>query len=113
MIIAKIKHIANHKNEVVTLNGWVYNTRRSGKIGFLTLRDGFGLLQCIIVKNEIGDELFEDFKGLTQESSLSIIGKVVKNDRAIGGYEILVENFEIHHLSQDYPITQRNMAQNF
>ena len=109
----RINQIKNHSDEIVTLNGWVYNSRRSGKIGFLTLRDGFGLAQCIIVKDEIGDELFENFKRLTQESSLSVIGKVVKNDRAIGGYEILVEEFTVHHLSQDYPITPKDHGTDF
>ena len=109
----RINQIKNHSDEIVMLNGWVYNSRRSGKIGFLTLRDGFGLAQCIIVKDEIGDELFEDFKRLTQESSLSITGKVVKNDRAIGGYEILVQEFTVHHLSQDYPITPKEHGTDF
>ena len=109
----RINKIENYIDQEVKINGWVYNSRRSGKIGFLTMRDGFGLLQCIIVKNEIGEELFEDFKRLTQESSLSVIGKVVKNDRAIGGYEVLVQNFEIHHLSQDYPITPKEHGTEF
>jgi len=109
----RINKIENYIDQEVKINGWVYNSRRSGKIGFLTMRDGFGLLQCIIVKNEVGEELFEDFKRLTQESSLSVIGKVVKNDRAIGGYEVLVQNFEIHHLSQDYPITPKEHGTEF
>ena len=109
----RINQIKNHSDEIVMLNGWVYNSRRSGKIGFLTLRDGFGLTQCIIVKDEIGDELFENFKRLTQESSLSVIGKVVKNDRAIGGYEILVQEFTVHHLSQNYPITPKDHGTDF
>ena len=113
MKAVRINQIKNHSDETVTLNGWVYNSRRSGKIGFLTLRDGFGLAQCIIVKDEIGDKLFESFKRLTQESSLSITGKVVKNDRAIGGYEILVQNFEVHHLSHDYPITPKEHGTEF
>ena len=103
----RINKIENYIDKEVKINGWVYNSRRSGKIGFLTMRDGFGLLQCIIVKNEVGEELFEDFKRLTQESSLSVIGKVVKNDRAIGGYEVLVQNFEIILLPQ------KNTVQNF
>jgi asparaginyl-tRNA synthetase len=109
----RINKIEKYTDQEVKINGWVYNSRRSGKIGFLTMRDGFGLLQCIIVKNEVGEELFEDFKRLTQESSLSVIGKVVKNDRAIGGYEVLVQNFEIHHLSQDYPITPKEHGTEF
>ena len=109
----RINQIQDYIDKEVKIDGWVYNSRRSGKIGFLTLRDGFGLAQCIVVKNEIGDDLFEDFKSLTQESSLSVIGNVVKNDRAIGGYEILVHNFEIHHLSQDYPITPKEHGTEF
>ena len=113
MKVVRINKINKHLDETVKLNGWVYNSRRSGKIGFLTLRDGFGLVQCIIVKNEIGEDLFESFKRLTQESSLSITGKVVANDRAIGGYEILVQNFEIYHLSNDYPITPKEHGTEF
>ena len=109
----RINQIQNYKDKNIKINGWVYNSRRSGKIGFLTIRDGFGLVQGIVVKNEIGEELFDDFKSLTQESSLSITGKVVKNDRAVGGYEILVENFKIHHLSQDYPITPKEHGTEF
>ena len=109
----RINQIQKYKDKNIKINGWVYNSRRSGKIGFLTIRDGFGLVQGIVVKNEIGEELFDDFKSLTQESSLSITGKVVKNNRAIGGYEILVKIFKIHHLSQDYPITPKEHGTEF
>ncbi|OUW62306.1 MAG: asparagine--tRNA ligase [bacterium TMED198] len=107
MKIIKIKEINKFENKLVRINGWVYNSRRSGKIGFLTVRDGFGLIQCVVVKDDIGDESFESFKRLTQESSITVIGKVVKNDRAIGKYGILVDSYELHHLSQDYPITPK------
>ena len=100
VIISKISEY-NGKN--VALDGWVYNSRRSGKIGFLSLRDGFGIIQCIIEKQKIGEELFESFKKLTQESSISITGKVVENSKAIGGYEILVDTFTLHQLTEDYP----------
>ena len=109
----RVNKIENYIDQSVKIDGWVYNSRRSGKIGFLTLRDGFGLVQCIVVKNEIGEDLFENFKRLTQETSMSVIGKVVENDRAIGGYEILVEDFQIHHLSQDYPITPKEHGTEF
>ena len=109
----RVNKIENYIDQSVKIDGWVYNSRRSGKIGFLTLRDGFGLVQCIVVKNEIGEDLFENFKRLTQETSISVIGKVVVNDRAIGGYEILVEDFQIHHLSQDYPITPKEHGTEF
>ena len=109
----RVNKIENYIDQSVKIDGWVYNSRRSGKIGFLTLRDGFGLVQCIVVKNEIGEDLFENFKRLTQETSISVIGKVVVNERAIGGYEILVEDFQIHHLSQDYPITPKEHGTEF
>ena len=113
MEIIRINQINKHLDKSIQINGWVYNSRRSGKIGFLSLRDGFGLVQCIVVKNEVDEEHFDNFKRLTQESSLSVIGKVVKNDRAVGGYEILLESLNIHHLSQDYPITPKEHGTEF
>ena len=56
------KNLNKYINKNVSLKGWVYNSRRSGKIGFLTFRDGFGLLQCIVAKNDVGEEKFELFK---------------------------------------------------
>ena len=108
-----VNKVSKYVGEKVTLKGWVYNSRRSGKIGFLTFRDGFGLLQCIVVKNDIGDEKFELFKTLTQESSIIITGEVVKNERAPGGFEILVSDIELIHLSKDYPITPKEHGTDF
>ena len=113
MIKTRINKISMHVGKEVQLNGWVYNSRRSGKIGFLMFRDGFGLMQCIVSKNDVGDELFELFKGLTQESSISVIGEVVANDRAPGGYEMIVSSFEVHQLSQDYPISLKEHGTDF
>ena len=79
MIVARINHISKFQGQMVQLNGWVYNSRRSGEIGVLMLRDGFGLIQCIVVKNDVGEEKFDVFKSLTQESSLSVNGEVVKH----------------------------------
>ena len=107
MEFVKIKDIKNYKDKIVTLKGWVYNSRSSGKIGFLMLRDGFGIVQCIIEKSKLGDENFNIFKTLTQESSLKICGTIVENERALGGYEVLVDSFEIYQLSKDYPITPK------
>ena len=101
MTAVRINNISKYTGQHVKLNGWVYNSRRSGKIGFLMFRDGFGLLQCIVAKNDVGDEAFEIFKSLTQESSLSIQGEVVKNDRASGGYEIVVSSLEVHQISTE------------
>jgi len=108
-----IKDVKNFKNKKIKINGWVYNSRRSGKIGFLMLRDGYGIIQCIIEKNHIGEESFNLFKTFTQESSISILGEVVGNDRADGGYEILVDSFEIHQISNEYPITPKEHGTDF
>ena len=113
MNIARVNRISEFESQTVQVNGWVYNSRRSGKIGFLMLRDGFGIIQCIVAKNDVGEDKFEEFKKLTQESSLSILGEVVKNDRAPGGYEIITSDLTIHHLSTDYPISPKEHGTDF
>ena len=62
MNLVFIKNIEKYNKKSVQINGWVYNSRRSGKIGFLMLRDGYGIIQCIIEKNHIGEENFNSFK---------------------------------------------------
>src|SRR3984957_16743462 len=84
-----------HNGETVELAGWLYNLRRSGKICFPQLRDGTGTIQCVAVKSELPEELFETLKGLTQESSLIIQGKVRAEPRAHGGYELDVTGAQI------------------
>ena len=102
-----VKDIDKYDKKKIRINGWVYNSRRSGKIGFLMLRDGYGIVQCIIEKNHVGEGNFEQFKSITQESSISVMGDVVKNERAEGGFELFVDSFEIHQISNEYPITPK------
>ena len=113
MTVARINRISEFEGQIVQLNGWVYNSRRSGKIGFLMFRDGFGIIQCIVAKNVAGEDQFEVFKSLTQESSLSVIGEVVKNDRAPGGFEMVVSELTVHQLSSEYPITPKEHGTDF
>ena len=113
MTVARINRISEFVGQIVQLNGWVYNSRRSGKIGFLMFRDGFGIIQCIVAKNDVGEDQFEVFKSLTQESSLSVIGDVVKNDRASGGFEMVVSELTVHQLSSEYPITPKEHGTDF
>ncbi len=113
MTVARINRISEFEGQTVQLNGWVYNSRRSGKIGFLMFRDGFGIIQCIVVKNDVGEDTFDLFKSLTQESSLSVIGEVVKNDRAPGGFEMVVSELTVHQLSREYPITPKEHGTDF
>ena len=113
MTVARINHISEYKGQKVQLNGWVYNSRRSGKVGFLMFRDGFGIIQCIVAKNDVGEEAFEVFKSLTQESSISVVGEVVKNERAPGGFEVVVSELTVHQLSSEYPITPKEHGTDF
>ena len=113
MRVARINRISEYEGQLVQLNGWVYNSRRSGKIGFLMLRDGFGLIQCIVAKNDVGEENFDIFKSLTQESSVSVNGEVVKNERAPGGFEIITTDLSLHQLSSDYPISPKEHGTDF
>jgi len=108
-----VQNAGKFEGQKVKLNGWVYNSRRSGKIGFLLFRDGTGIIQCIIIKNDVGEELFDSFKTLTQESSISVVGEIVKNDRAPGGFELLLSSLEIHQLIEGYPITPKDHGTEF
>ena len=108
-----IKNAKKFENSEVQINGWVYNSRRSGKIGFLNIRDGFGIMQCIVEKSVIGDEIFDSFKSLTQESSISVIGKIVENERAVGGYELLLSDLKVHQLTSEYPISPKEHGPDF
>ena len=113
MKVIQINNAKDNVNDTVVINGWVYNSRRSGKIGFLSIRDGFAVMQCIVEKKTVGDKMFDMFKSLTQESSISVTGKIVENERAIGGYELLLSDLEVHQLSTDYPITPKEHGPDF
>ncbi|RCK76510.1 MAG: Asparaginyl-tRNA synthetase [Ignavibacteriae bacterium] len=102
-----IEELSKYDGQEVEIKGWVYNKRSSGKIKFLLVRDGTGIVQCVIVKNLVPEDVFEKFDLLTQESSLIIRGKVRKEDRAPGGYEIDTTDIQIVHIAKDYPITPK------
>ncbi|MGH9530610.1 MAG: OB-fold nucleic acid binding domain-containing protein, partial [Terriglobales bacterium] len=86
--IATIREIGKHDGEIVTIRGWLYNLRESGKLLFPIFRDGTGVIQGVVAKNAAAPEVFESLKGLTQESSVIIEGKVRADKRAPGGYEL-------------------------
>jgi asparaginyl-tRNA synthetase len=91
----------------VTLAGWVYKNRPTGKLIFLTVRDGTGLCQCIIEKGEATADFFADAKHLAQESSVTVRGTVRGDERAVGGCELVVSGIELVHAARDYPITPK------
>ncbi len=96
-----------------TLSGWLYTNRPSGKVQFLVLRDGTGLCQCVIEKDTIGEDLFEQIKHLGQESSLSVTGLVRQEERSPGGVELAVTSADIHCGAVDYPITPKEHGIDF
>ncbi len=102
-----VENLASHEGAEVTLKGWLYNRRSSGKLQFLLLRDGTGLVQCVAFQGNFTPEQFGALDRLTQESSLEVCGKVRKDARAPGGYELDMTGFEIFQLTGDYPITPK------
>lgn len=93
--------------------GWLYNKRSSGKIQFLQLRDGTGLVQCVAVKSEVGDEVFAECASLTQESSVRVEGVVRADERAPSGVELVVQRVEPVQIAQEYPITLKEHGVDF
>ncbi len=102
-----VEDVGQHDGEIVTLKGWLYNKRSSGKIWFLILRDGTGLIQGVVSRNDVSPEVFDLYDRLTQESSIIVTGQVHADKRAPGGYELWVKNIEVVQIAQDYPITPK------
>ncbi len=106
----EIRRVSEHAGQEVTLQGWLYNLRESGKLLFPLFRDGTGIMQGVVVKSAIPPEIFARVRGLTQESSLRVTGKVRADQRAPGGYELDVSNVEVLQLipaDAPYPITPK------
>ena len=89
---ALIKDVSSYVGQEVTLEGWLYNFRCSGKIAFLELRDGSGFLQAVASQDEVGEDAFETIGQLTQESSLIVTGTIVAHPKKEGIYELQVLN---------------------
>jgi asparaginyl-tRNA synthetase len=114
--IATIATLAAHEGERVTLRGWLYNIRSSGKLLFPTFRDGTGTIQGIVPKAAVSPEVFDRIKSLTQESSVIVTGRVRADSRAPSGFELDVDNVEIVHLvpeSTPYPISLKEHGVDF
>ncbi|MDN7225786.1 asparagine--tRNA ligase [Planococcus liqunii] len=108
-----IAEMAQYNGQTVKLGAWVSNKRSSGKIAFLQLRDGSGFVQAVVVKAEVGDELFATAKSLTQETSLYVTGEVKEDSRSTFGYELAVTGIEVIHEAKDYPITPKEHGTEF
>ena len=108
-----INQMPSHIGEEVKLGAWIANKRSSGKIAFLQLRDGTGFVQGVVVKADVGEELFQTAKGLTQESSVYITGTVTEDTRNSFGCEIQVSEIEVISLAEDFPITPKEHGTEF
>ncbi len=108
--IVEIRKVSEHVGQDVTIPGWLYNLRESGKLLFPLFRDGTGIIQGVVVKKAVAPEVFERTRNLTQESSVRVTGKVRVDQRAPGGYELDVNDVEIVQLvppDHPYPITPK------
>jgi asparaginyl-tRNA synthetase len=108
-----VEDLSKHVGEEVTLQGWLYNKRSSGKIKFPILRDGTGIVQGVVVKANVSEEVFNNVDALTQESSFVMKGKVRKEERAPGGFELDVTDIRVISLAHDYPITPKEHGVEF
>lgn len=114
--LSTIARIGEHEGQTVTLHGWLYNLRESGKLLFPIFRDGTGTIQGIVPKAAVSPEVFERIKTLTQESSVIVRGKVRADKRAPGGFEIDVENVDVvQRVPEDdpYPISLKEHGTDF
>src|ERR1700674_657233 len=93
--VTTISEIGKHEGQTVTIRGWLYNLRESGKLLFPQFRDGSGVIQGVVAKNAVPAEVFDAVRTLTQESSVIVEGKVRADKRAPGGYELDVANVQV------------------
>ncbi len=107
-----INELKNHIGEAVVLKGWLYNSRSSGKLVFAQLRDGTGIVQCVVFKGN-SEEVFERAKALGQESSLIVHGTVKEDTRSAIGVEVDVTDIEVLQNAADYPITPKEHGTEF
>jgi asparaginyl-tRNA synthetase len=107
-----IDQLKDHIGEEVTLKGWLYNSRSSGKLVFLQLRDGTGIVQCVVFKGN-NEEVFEKAKSLGQESAIIVHGSVKEDTRSAIGVEIDVKDVEVLQNVHDYPITPKEHGTEF
>jgi asparaginyl-tRNA synthetase len=111
--MVRIQELPGHVGEVVTVNGWLYNKRTSGKLQFPIVRDGSGFVQCVVSKKEVAEESWNDADRATQESTVIVTGKVVAEPRAPGGVELHVQEFKLIGLAEPYPISPKEHGTDF
>jgi len=108
-----IRDVARHAGKEITIKGWLYNIRSSGKLMFPQIRDGSGVIQGVVFKKSVPEQVWKDFETLTQESSIIVTGTVRSDARAPGGFELDVTGLEVLQVAQPYPITPKEHGVEF
>ena len=110
---AEVRELGSWVDQEVTVTGWVDSTRAHGKVAFLDVRDGTGLVQCVVVKKQVPEETWTAHGALTQEASVSVTGTVRAEPRAPGGFELGVTSLTIIGASAEYPIQPKEHGVDF
>ncbi len=108
-----IEELGKFEGKEVTLKGWLYNRRSSGKVRFLILRDGTGYCQCVASASDLSKDDFDLCQQITQESSLEVRGSVRKDERAPGGYELILKKIDLIQMAEEYPIQPKEHGVDF
>ncbi len=108
-----IKDLSKYEGQEITLKGWAANKRESKGLVFIILRDGTGLCQCVVDANHVSENIFNEARKATLETSLNITGKIVKDEKQIGGYELQATNIELIQVAVDYPIAKKEHGVEF
>jgi len=112
-VVAEVRHLDRHVGDVVTIRGWVETKRSHGKVAFVVVRDGSGVVQGVLSQRDVDPETWAHFDALTQETSVRMTGLVRPEPRAPGGYELAVQTLEIVGPSTDYPIQPKEHGVDF
>ncbi|HXI93206.1 MAG TPA: asparagine--tRNA ligase [Blastocatellia bacterium] len=108
-----IRDVSKHVGVEIKIKGWLYNMRSSGKLMFPQIRDGSGIIQGVVFKKNVSEQVWNDCEKLTQESSITVTGTVRADERAPGGYELDVTGVEVLQIAHDYPITPKEHGVEF
>lgn len=113
MKLISIKDMHAHVGETVRMQGWAANKRSGKGLFFIVMRDGSGFCQCVVDETKVQPSVFEDARRLTMESSFSIEGTVVKDEKQIGGYELQTNNIQIISIAEEFPIAKKEHGVDF
>jgi len=106
--LVAVSRFGEHAGEEVAVRGWLTQKRSSGKIAFLQIRDGSGIVQAVASRKDLAPAAWEDAERVTQESTVSAVGTVRADARAPGGHELLLSDFRVDYLTNDFPITPKD-----